>query len=196
MTHHSIYHNSRSDGQYRAATGLSRAEFTALYKRFAPQYVPKTPGVYPSPSPLALTDRREALFFILHYYKAYPTLQNLGLYFGFSNATASRLLERLKPCLYAALVDDRAAVKRLFADQTAFDAAFDGVVDLVVDVTEVPIERADSYEVQKSQYSGKKTTHVKMPPCKRAGQAAVVCQQALRWSRPRLHDVQGDFRWI
>ena len=29
-----------------------------------------------------LTDKREALFFILHYFKAYPTLQNMGLYFG------------------------------------------------------------------------------------------------------------------
>ncbi|MGI4832712.1 MAG: transposase family protein [Janthinobacterium lividum] len=36
-----------------------------------------------------MTDKKEALFFILHYYKAYPTLQKLGMYFGLSNSAAS-----------------------------------------------------------------------------------------------------------
>lgn len=152
----SIYHNSKNDRQYRAATGLSKAEFDILYEAFLPFYVPKKQNPYPGTSLTALTNKREALFFILHYYKAYPTLQNLGLYFGISDAAASHYLDRLKPCLRMALHQQNATVIRLFKNQAEFDVAFEGVVDLVIDVTEVPIERSDKYDVQKSQYSGKK----------------------------------------
>ena len=152
----SIYHNSKNDRQYRAATGLSRAEFDALYAAFSPFYTPKQQNPYPGPSLPVLTDKREALFFILHYYKAYPTLQNLGLYFGMSDAAASHYLERLKPCLRMALNQQNVAITRVFKNQAEFDRLFEGVEDIMIDVTEVPIERSDSYEVQKSQYSGKK----------------------------------------
>ncbi len=99
----SIYQNIRTDPQYKAATGLSRAAFDALYPWFARYYEPKKVNPYTTSGSPVLTDKREALFFILHYYKAYPTLQNLGMYFGFSNFAASVCLERLKPCLKAAL---------------------------------------------------------------------------------------------
>jgi len=85
----SIYQNVRTDPQYKAATGLSRAAFDALYPWFARYYEPKKLNPYPTSGSPVLTDKREALFFILHYYKAYPTLQNLGMYFGFSNFAAS-----------------------------------------------------------------------------------------------------------
>lgn len=153
---HSIYHNSRNDRQYRAATGLSREEFEELFVVFAPYYTPKTANPYTTASQPVLTDKREALFFILHYFKAYPTLHNLGLYFGMSDSAASGYLERLKPCLKAALVHKQVAVSRLFADQRAFDAVFKDVTTIFIDVTEIPIERAVDQEVQKEQYSGKK----------------------------------------
>lgn len=152
----SIYHNSRNDRQYRAATGLSQAEFNALFRVFEPLYTPKTANPYTTRSHPVLTDKREALFFILHYFKAYPTIQNLGLYFGMSDSAASHYLERLKPCLKAALAQESCAVNRLFAGQEAFDKVFQGVDTLFVDVTEIPIERAADQEVQREHYSGKK----------------------------------------
>lgn len=156
----SIYRNSKNDYQYRAATGLSRREFEVLFVVFSPYYIPKTANPHPgSPQPV-LTDKREALFFILHYFKAYPTLQNLGLYFGLSICAASHYLELLKPCLKAALAQKAVAVNRIFKGQTEFDAAFKNVDALFIDVTEVPIERAENQDVQKEHYSGKKNnTH-------------------------------------
>jgi hypothetical protein len=151
----SIYANARNDRQYKAATGLSRAEFDELYDLFKCFYTPKQPAAY-SPYLPVLTNKKEALFFILHYYKAYPTLQNLGMYFGLSDAAASHYLELLKPCLKAALQQQNVLAQRLFTGQTGFEKIFTDVQDLFIDVTEIPIERADNQDIQRRQYSGKK----------------------------------------
>jgi len=74
--------------------------------------------------PALLTDKREALFFILHYFKTYPTLQNISIYFGMSDAPINNCLARLKPCLKAASAQQNGLVHRLFADQQAFENAF------------------------------------------------------------------------
>ena len=158
----SIYQNAQTERQYKAATGLSRVAFDALYLEFARYYQPKTANPYPNQAQPVLTDKREALFFILHYYKAYPTLQNIGMYFGFSDFAASTYLEILKPCLKAALQAQGIDKSTLFKNQAEFDEQFAGVVDLVIDVTEVPIEHAVSQEVQEEHYSGKKTSYPKM----------------------------------
>lgn len=135
----SIYHNASADRQYKAATGLSVAQFDNLYAQFAPWYTPKAIPVYVEQIQPALTNKKEALVFILHYYKAYPTLQNLGLYFGVSDSTGSAYLELLKPCLKAALQQQGAENRVLAKNQSAFDKHVAGVTDLVIDVTEVPI---------------------------------------------------------
>lgn len=153
----SIYHNAIKERQYKAATGLSLAEFDALFLSFAPFYEPKTPSPYVTETPVVLSDKREALFFILHYFKAYPTLQNMGVYFGMSDASVHNYLALLKPCLKAALAAQGALAHRVFADQQAFEAAFAGEADVFVDVTEIPIERAANQDVQKEHFSGKKT---------------------------------------
>ncbi|AMJ66525.1 transposase family protein [Hymenobacter sp. PAMC 26628] len=153
----SIYHNARTERQYKAATGLSIAEFEALYEFFQQLYRPKAVLIQGPTQPI-LTDKKEALFFILHYYKAYPTLQNLGMYFGISDAAASQYLELLKPCLKTALRQQHVLAKRLFTGQTSFEQVFAGVEDLFIDVTEVPIERSAKQEVQRKQYSGKKNS--------------------------------------
>ncbi|MGI4737500.1 MAG: helix-turn-helix domain-containing protein [Janthinobacterium lividum] len=152
----SIYHNTHTDRQYKAATGLSIAQFGNLYLQFEPLYTPKAIPVYAAQVQPVFTNKREALFFILHYYKAYPTLQNLGIYFGISDSTASAYLEVLKPCLKAALHQQGAENRVLVKNQAAFDKHFAGVPDLVIDVTEVPIERAGNQQLQKDTYSGKK----------------------------------------
>ena len=134
----SIYHNARNERQYKAATGLSLAEFDVLYSIFEHFYVPKKPLPY-GPTQPVLTDKKEALFFILPYYKAYPTLQNLGMYFGLSDAAASHYLDLLKPCLKAALQQQNVLAARLFTGQKSFEQTFAGVTDLFVDVTEIPV---------------------------------------------------------
>lgn len=128
----SIYHNAVTDRQYKAVTGLAIEQFDKLCVQFAPFYTPKAMPLYAEQVQPVLTDKKEALFFMLHYYKAYPTLQNLGMYFGISDAAASTYLELLKPRLKAALQQQGAKNKVLAKNQAAFDKQFAGVTDLVI----------------------------------------------------------------
>lgn len=153
----SIYQNVRTDRQYKAATGLSITEFNLLYETFKEFYTPKEQLLHFVTEPVLLADKREALFFVLHHLKAYPTLQNMGLYFGMSDASVSTFLALLKPCLKAALQQQGNMARRVFANQQAFDEAFAGVADVFIDVTEIPIERAVGQEEQRDHFSGKKT---------------------------------------
>ena len=50
------------------------------------------------------------------------------------------------------------ASQTLFASQQVFDQHFAGVEDLVIDVTEIPIECASNDAIQRAHYSGKKTS--------------------------------------
>jgi hypothetical protein len=153
----SIFHNTKNDRQYKAATGLDCEQFDKLFILFDPYYTPKSPsGVAYSNAPV-LTNKREALFFILHYLKAYPTLHNMGIYFGMSDFAVSTYIELLKPCLKAALQAQPVGGSTIFQDQKTFDRYFEGVEDLVIDVTEIPIERAVNQKVQERRFSGKKS---------------------------------------
>lgn len=153
----SIYHHTRTDRQYKATTGLTLSEFEKLAIAFACYYTPKQALLHTGNKPV-LTDKKEALFFILHYLKAYPTLLNMGVYFNISEYAVSHYLELLKPCLKAALHQVMPTSQAIFANQQAFDTYFAGVEDLVIDVTEIPIERAANQEVQQEYYSGKKNS--------------------------------------
>jgi len=99
----SIYSNLRTDNQSRAAPGLNKGQFETVLSEFGKLYNPKEGNPFISHNRPVLTDKGEALFFVLHYLKSYPTLENLGLYFGFSKAAASHYLDKLVPILPIAL---------------------------------------------------------------------------------------------
>ena len=72
-------------------------------------------------------------FILLHYYKTYPTLQILGLLFGCSDKTAFEYLEYIKPALKKALETDKRLAVEVFGSQAAFDKAFEGVKEIMID---------------------------------------------------------------
>jgi len=67
----SIYHNLKSDKQYKAGSGLNKTQFEQIFKAFDKLYFPKIGNPYVKDKAPVLTDKKEALFFILHYYKSY-----------------------------------------------------------------------------------------------------------------------------
>lgn len=157
-----IYKNITTNKQYKASTGFSKEEFMSLFLIFEKLYFPKKKNIYKGVPKPALTNKREALFFILHYLKAYPTLVNMGIYFGFSESTASIYIELLKPILKAALLQSTAPIARNFGSQEEFDKAFEGVEDIIIDGVELSIQRPEDYDEQKAHYSGKKIPYSKM----------------------------------
>ena len=98
-------------------------------------------------------------FILLHYYKTYPTLQILGLLFGCSDKTAFEYLEYIKPALKKALETDKRLAVEVFGSQAAFDKAFEGVKEIMIDGFEVPVERDKDKRLQAEDYSGKKMSY-------------------------------------
>jgi hypothetical protein len=151
----SIYENLRNERQYKALTGLSIEKFNELYELFHKYYVPKA-GVPEAGKPAYFQNPREALFFILVYYKTYPTLQHLGIQFGCSDKTAYDYLGYIKPVLKHCLSEKNSFVVEVFTNQEAFDKAFEGVEEVLVDGFEIPVQRKSDNAAQQLDYSGKK----------------------------------------
>jgi len=150
----SIFHNLRTERQYKAATALGKDQFEALFRVFQELYIPKNGNPYLPPAPLS--DKREALFFILHYLKAYPGLENMALYFGFSQTGVSHYIDLLLPVVKNALHQCAPVKNTLFKNQKAFDQAFANTEEIIIDVTEIAVERPVDKEKQKKLYTGKK----------------------------------------
>jgi hypothetical protein len=152
----SIYSNIRTDRQYSAATGYKLAEFNTLYAVFAKHYFPKrVADNYAGEHPV-LTDKREALFFILHYLKAAPTYENLGLYFGISQAAACKYVGFLKPILSESLAEVNALPKQEINTIQEVEAMLGPCTEIAIDISELRTERPDNQAIQKERYSGKK----------------------------------------
>lgn len=60
----SIYHNLKSDKQYKAGSGLSKFQFEQIFKAFDKLYFPKIGNPYVKDKAPVLTDKKEALFYI------------------------------------------------------------------------------------------------------------------------------------
>lgn len=158
----SIYSNARTDRQYSASTGLKIAEFDSLFLVFEKHYSPKQVDENHYGAPPALTDKREALFFVLHYLKSAPTYENLGLYFGISQSTAHNYVELLKPVLKMSLKELKCLASEEIKTHKGLEKLLENETDIVVDVSEIRIERPENEEVQKENYSGKKRPHTKV----------------------------------
>src|SRR5258708_24131633 len=101
----SLDHAKRSDRLMRATTSLTAREFDELARLFAAEWeavrAAKTatgkprvrrPGAGPK---CCLASAQHKLFFILLYYKAYPTQDVMGLLFGITQGQVSEWVGRL-----------------------------------------------------------------------------------------------------
>ena len=152
----SIYSNIRTDRQYASATGYKIEEFNALYTIFSKHYFPKSvTDTYGGERPV-LTDKREALFFILYYLKAAPTYEKLGLYFGISQAASCKYVAFLKPILSKMLAEVNALPKPDIKTIQYLESILENSTEIAIDVSELRIERPNNQDKQNERYSGKK----------------------------------------
>lgn len=101
------------------------------------------------------------LFFILFYFKVYPTFDLAGFLFELDRSQANRWMHRLQPLLEDALGETLALPipKRKLTSLEEFVAAFPDVERVILDGTERPIQRAKDRDNQKEDYSGTKKRH-------------------------------------
>lgn len=154
------------DRLLRALTGLNRKAFDALLPTFSLLY---EQARHTQPRQRAVGGGRKArllspqdkLFFILFYFKCYPTFELAGIIFDLHRSQAHEWMHRLQPLLEAALGQKLALPERKLDSIEAFLERFPGVKRVMIDGTERPIARPQDPEVQISNYSGKKKRHTR-----------------------------------
>lgn len=159
------------DRLLRATTGLNRKVFNELLPAFerAYQAEQKRQTLDGHPRKRAagggqkgqLEDIATKLFFILVYFKCYPTFDVLGLLFELDYSRANRWVHRLQPMLETALGEKLALPERKIRSVEAFLERFPTVKTVMIDGTERPIARPKDKERQEENYSGKKRRHTR-----------------------------------
>ena len=158
------------DRQFKALTGLSLFEFALLIGIFSASYHrlqqedyeknkadrKRKPG---GGQKGVLNTMVKKLFFILYYFKVYPTFDVMGNTFGLDRSKANTNVHRLAPVLQHCLQTLGVLPPREFKSIEDLKSAFDGIEDLIVDATERPHHRPQDNERQKEKYSGKKKRH-------------------------------------
>ena len=106
-----------------------------------------------------LREIRDKLFFILFYYKCYPTYDVLTFIYGFDRANGFRRQQQLTGILEKTLGRKMALPERRLRKIEEFFEMFPEAKEVFVDGTERPIQRPKDSKQQKDKYSGKKKRH-------------------------------------
>lgn len=156
----------KQDRLLRALTGLNRKAFEALLPTFSNIYdkqVRQKPRnrAFGGGRKARLSNPQAKLFYILFYFKCYPTFDLAGLLFDIDRAQAHYWMHHLQPILEGALGDKKVLPERKLNSIEDFIERFSGVERVMIDGTERPIQRPQDPEQQKLNYSGKKRRHTR-----------------------------------
>lgn len=152
----------KNDRLMRAMTGLNLTAFDALLPSFSQAYKEAHPVSANRQRAVGggrkanLAQMSDKLFFVLFYFKCYPTFDLAGLLFDFDRSQAHRWLHRLQPILEAALGKELVLPERQITSMSEFVARFPEVERVVIDGVERPIQRPQDDDRQRRTYSGKK----------------------------------------
>jgi hypothetical protein len=152
----------KNDRLMRSLTGMNLAAFDQLLPSFRAAYAaahPLSPSRQRKPGAgrkSNLLEIEDKLFFVLFYFKCYPTFDLAGILFDFDRAQAHRWLHRLQPILEASLARELVLPKRQLHSLAEFISCFPDVERVILDGVERPIQRPQDPERQKRTYTGKK----------------------------------------
>lgn len=159
----------KEDRLLRAFTGLNRKAFDELSTAF--EIVLNNDALAKSQKPRkrAVGGGRKArlqrvedqLFFILFYFKCYPTFDVAGVLFDLHRSRAHRWMLRLEPLLESVLGQKMVLPERQLESLEDFMTRFPSAREVMIDGTERPIERPKDQDKHKSHYSGKKKRHTR-----------------------------------
>lgn len=157
----------KEDRLLRALTGLNRKAFDELLEAFCVQLNSEAIATMQKHRIRAIGGGRKArllepkdkLFFILFYFKCYPTFDVAGLLFDLHRSRAHRWMLRLQLLLEKVLGRKMALPERKLESIEEFITRFPRVTEVMIDGTERPIQRPQDQQKQKDHYSGKKKRH-------------------------------------
>lgn len=186
------------DRLLRATTGLNRKAFDNLLVSFESVYLS---DYHESQSPRQraigggrksrLKTIKEKLFYILFYFKCYPTFDLAAVLFDFDRSQANRWVHRLQEVLEATLEEKQVLPKRKISTIQEFREYFPDVERVMIDGVERPINRPQDKEKQKENYSGKKKRHTRknvavVSPAKKILQLTPTCNGKIH--DKKIHD--------
>jgi hypothetical protein len=152
----------------RALTGLNRKAFDVLcavfgvtYQEWLEQDNKLRQRARGGGRKARLQSMEAKLFFILLYFKCYPTFDVLGFLFELERGRANRWVHRLQGILETALGQRMMLPERKIESIEQFLDRFPEVKEVIVDGTERPIQRPKDADKQKEHYSGKKKRHTR-----------------------------------
>jgi Helix-turn-helix of DDE superfamily endonuclease len=159
----------RDDRQMKALTGLSQAQFDQLLSVFSDLYQVTQQKTYAEGVASGTRRRKpgggskgklptmaEKLFFVLYYYKTYPTFDVLETQFDMVRSKANENLHKLSPILYDTLVRAELMPYRELSTPADLKAALHGLDQAIIDATERAYRRSQDDAKQREHYSGKK----------------------------------------
>lgn len=157
----------KNDRLMRAMTGMNRVAFERLLPSFSAAYQEAHP-VSPERQRAPGGGRKgnletliEKQFYVLFYFKCYPTFDLAGILFDFDRSQAHRWLHRLQPILEAALGREMVLPERQIRSLAAFLERFPEANRVIIDGVERPIQRPQDKERQQRTYTGKKKRHTR-----------------------------------
>ncbi|ODS38427.1 hypothetical protein BEH94_01905, partial [Candidatus Altiarchaeales archaeon WOR_SM1_SCG] len=158
----------------KAVTGMSINELQELTKDFERKFEKEKQSKYKEGLKNGKRKRKpgggrtgqlkttnEKLFFILLYFKCYPTFDLLGLMFDLNRSNANRNVQKLLPILEKTLGEVMVLPKRKIRTIKELFEMFPEVHHLFIDATERSIPRPKDNDKRKKNYSGKKKRHTK-----------------------------------
>lgn len=183
----SLEHAKRSDRLMRATTSLTVSEFDELAGRFAEAWATvratKTAaGAARQRRPGAgrkgcLLSPEQKLFFILLYFKAYPTQDVMGLLFGITQGQVSEWVRQLTAVAGQLIPLHRPT--RQARDLTQLLRAQPELQELIIDGTERRLPRPQHRGKQKRFYSGRKKRHA-------VKNVLIVSRRKVLWCSPTV----------
>jgi hypothetical protein len=150
-----IYRALNNDRLLRALSGLNRKAFDALLPVFTDawqgnllaQTRKRAPGAGQAHKS-RLAQAEQKLFYILFYFKCYPTFDLAGLLFDFDRSQAHRWMHRLQPILETGLGNKMALPERKLESIEQFLERYREVKEVMIDGPERPIARPKDPERQ------------------------------------------------
>lgn len=157
------------DRLLRAMTGLNRKAFENLLEKFEKVYNEQEEkrGKRPRKRKRGggrkgrLASMAEKLFYILFYFKCYPTFDLASVLFDFDRSQAHRWVHKLQEILEKTLGEKQVLPLRQIHSVEEFLEKFPMVKKVIVDGTERAISRPKNEEKQRENYSGKKKRHTR-----------------------------------
>lgn len=156
------------DRVLRALTGLNRKAFDALLPSFEQAYEASREAAKPARKrargggrKARLQSIEAKLFYILFYFKCYPTFDLAGILFDLDRSQTHEWMHELQPILEAALGKEMVLPERKLRSLEAFVEMFPEVERGMIDGTERSIQRPQDVEQQTQTYSGKKRRHTR-----------------------------------